>query len=386
MRKVVVVLALGLLVLALWAGTSGGSDPVHRLKTEVHVRNMVAEWNLNRRARKILRDMTLEDKIGALFVVRPEDLGETTTPGDNLATNYRRYPVSGFIFFGENLLNPSQTREYIESIQQLPATPLLIAVDQEGGKVSRFNSEFDMPQLPSMYDVGLSQEPGRAFDGLRQIGTNLKALGFNLDFAPVADIWSNPANTVIGDRAFAETAQEVAPFVEQAVLGLEQSAVASCLKHFPGHGDTLADSHDAAAISDVDAKTLRQRELIPFMAGIEAGSPMVMVAHIKLPGITHDDLPASLSHVVICDLLRDELGFDGVVITDALDMGAISEFLDSGEASCMAIEAGADLLLMPKDLPQAFAGVKSAVKAGKITENRIEESVLRILKMRLVYR
>ena len=242
-----------------------------------------------------------------------------------------------------------------------------------------------MPVLPSMYSIGQGRDPAKAYDALLDTGRSLKALGFNVDFAPVADIWSNPDNKVIGDRAFANTAEGATPFVRQAVLGLEEAGIASCVKHFPGHGDTATDSHTGSAVSYVDAKTLRQRELIPFIAGIEAGSPMVMVGHMKLPGVTDDNLPASLSPEVVDELLRDELGFDGVVVTDALDMGAVTAFYTPEKASVMAVQAGCDILLMPESLPKAFDALKAAVDSGTISEERINQSVLRIIEMRIRY-
>lgn len=341
---------------------------------------------LNQLVQDALSAMTLDQKIAALFMVRPEELGDLTAPGDHLEENYSSYPVSGVIFFAKNLIDAEQTKEYIADMQLLSGIPLLIATDQEGGRISRFSPEtFDVPVLPSMYEIGQSGRPERAYEAMKATGESLKALGFNVDFAPVADIWSNPLNTVIGDRAFASTADGVAPFVRQAVRGLEDASIASCVKHFPGHGETEADTHTGTAVSNVDARTLRERELGPFAAGIEEGCPMVMVAHIKLPNVTGDDLPASLSPAIVQGILRDEMGFEGVVITDSLQMGAVTEFFSPEEAPVMALKAGCDILLMPEDLPRAFNGIKAAVEAGQITESRIDESVLRILKLRLKY-
>lgn len=345
-----------------------------------------AEEILEQRAQDAMAAMTLDQKIAALFMVRPEALGDLTASGARLEENYSNYPVSGVVFFAKNLIDAGQTKSYIADVQLLSGIPLLIATDQEGGTISRFSPKtFDVPVLPSMFEIGQIGRPERAYEALNATGKSLKALGFNVDFAPVADIWSNPANTVIGDRAFASTAEGVVPFVRQAVRGLEDAGIASCVKHFPGHGETEADTHTGTAVSSVDARTLRERELVPFVAGIEEGCLMVMVAHIKLPNVTDDDLPASLSPSVVQGILRDEMGFDGVVVTDSLEMGAVAKFFSPEEASVMALKAGCDIILMPEDLPRAFDGVKEAVQAGQISESRINESVLRILKLRLKY-
>ena len=293
-----------------------------------------ADEILEQRAQDAMAAMTLDQKIAALFMVRPEALGDLTASGARLEENYSNYPVSGVVFFAKNLIDAGQTKSYIADVQLLSGIPLLIATDQEGGTISRFSPKtFDVPVLPSMFEIGQSGRPERAYEALNATGKSLKALGFNVDFAPVADIWSNPANTVIGDRAFASTAEGGVPFVRQAVRGLEDAGIASCVKHFPGTAKTEADTHTGTAVSSVDARTLRERELVPFVAGIEEGCLMVMVAHIKLPNVTDDDLPAGLSPSVVQGILRDEMGFDGVVVTDSLEMGAVAKFFSPEEAS-----------------------------------------------------
>lgn len=210
----------------------------------------------------------------------------------------------------------------------------------------------------------------------------MKKYGFNVDFAPVADVWTNPKNEVIGDRAFSTDPEEAGEKVAMAIYGFHDAGVKVAIKHFPGHGDTKADSHNGTAKSYKTWKKMKKCEMIPFKRGIESGADMVMVAHIKTPFASRDGLPASLSSTWITERLRGELGFDGVVITDAMGMKALSSSYTSLESSLMAIEAGVDILLMPHDFAKTFDELVSAVESGKISESRIDESVARILKMK----
>ena len=212
--------------------------------------------------------------------------------------------------------------------------------------------------------------------------TAVLQLGFNLDFAPVADVNSNPNNTVIGSRAFGTDPEKVAEMVAACVKGFRDSGMVCTLKHFPGHGDTEEDSHYGEAKSWKTLDELRTCELRPFQAGIEAGASMIMVGHITLPNVT-EEIPATLSHDIVTGILREEMKYNGIIITDSMAMNAIANWYSSDEAAVKAIQAGCDMILMPYQLESAVNGIETAVNSGDITEERIEESVLRILKAKL---
>ena len=209
----------------------------------------------------------------------------------------------------------------------------------------------------------------------------MRALGFNTDLAPVADVWSNPGNTVIGDRAYSDSFSQAASLIPSAVRGFHDGGVGTALKHFPGHGDTLADSHNSSVYVSKTLEQLRQSEFLPFKAGIDAGSDMVMIGHLTLTEI--DEQPAPFSYRIVTEILRGELGFSGVVITDGLQMKAMTSFYTSGEIAVKAVSAGVDILLCPSDPQEAVTALKDAVASGTVSEQRIDQSVRRILTLKL---
>lgn len=349
---------------------------------------------------ELLAEMTLREKVGQLFLVRPDaldpalsqqtindaDVSGVTEVSETMAAFLEEYPVGGVVLFGKNITDEVQLRGLIAGLQQSSPVPLLIGIDEEGGVVARLanNHGFDLPQYESAAAVGAQgTDAVRAMSA--EIGTYLAGYGINLDFAPVADVNTNPDNPVIGTRAFSSDPQEAADCVTAAVEGFSQAGVLCCLKHFPGHGDTAGDSHDGTVYTEKTMEELRACEFLPFEAGIRAEAPLVMVGHIAAPNAVEGeegDLPATFSRALITDVLRDELGFAGVVVTDSLAMGAITETCTPGEAAVLALQAGVDLLLMPAGLAQAYDGVLAAVEDGRLTEERIDESVARILALK----
>ncbi|MDE7297728.1 MAG: glycoside hydrolase family 3 protein, partial [Lachnospiraceae bacterium] len=235
----------------------------------------------------------------------------------------------------------------------------------------------------NMCEIGASGDRAGAYRAGRTIGGYLAELGFNLDFAPVADVWSNEKNAVVKYRSFGSDAQLVADMVREEIKGLEESGILSAVKHFPGHGSTAEDSHRGAAVVNRTLQELSECDFIPFQGAIEAGVPFVMVGHLSLPQVIGSDVPAILCKEIIGDILRKQLQFNGIVITDALDMGAVTDYYTSAEAAVLAVEAGADMLLMPENFQEAFQGILDAVKDGRLTEQRLDESVLRILTVKL---
>lgn len=339
----------------------------------------------------VLSSMTLEEKVAQMFFVTPEALtgaAFVTEAGEITEERFSEYPVGGIIYFTENIVSHEQVSTMLNRMQEISkdriGLPIFLGIDEEGGRVSRLyeSSINGIPYVQDMYTIGTSGDSGQAYQTGKIIGRYMKELNFNVDFAPVADIFSNPANTVIGNRAFGNDPEAVSEMVAMMVQGLQKEGIFATLKHFPGHGDTLEDSHSRYANCRKNMEELKECELQPFDAGISAGASFVMAGHISLPEILGDQTPASLSHEIISGVLREEMGFEGVIITDALNMGAISENYSSDEAVVRAVEAGVDMLLMPMDFVMDYHALVNAVCEGRISEERINESVRRIIRIK----
>lgn len=338
-----------------------------------------------------LSKMTLEQKVAQLFVVTPEQLtgvDVATSAGETTHAALERYPVSGLCYFGQNITGADQLRQMLASTRSYGAAagagvaPFL-TVDEEGGPlVARVANSgyFDVQQFPNMAEIGAAGDTSQAENVGRVIGSYLHDIGFSVDFAPDADVLTNPANQVIGPRAFSSDAGVVSQMVAAEVPAMLGTGVLPCLKHFPGHGDTEGDSHTGAVCSTRTRDEIEQCELAPFRAGIAAGCPLVMVGHIETPNFAADGLPASLSKTMMTDVLRGELGFEGVIVSDSFSMGAITQNYAPADAALRFIQAGGDLVLMSPDLAASHQGIVDAVKGGAITEARVDESVTRILE------
>jgi len=334
---------------------------------------------------ELIDKMSVEEKIGQLFIVsyRHDNLGNPLEAvDDDTRESIERNKPGGVILFAENISTIPQTVALIESLQEISQVPLFIAVDEEGGIVSRITKSPEMHAtvFPDNAVIGAKGKPELAEAVAKAISEEISSLGFNMNFAPVADINSNPDNTVIGRRSYGSDAEVVSKMVSAAVSGFQSNHVSAVLKHFPGHGDTDEDSHYGSAVINHSRERLFNTELLPFISGIEAGADCVMTAHILTPNIQGENVPATLKPEILTGILRNELGFNGLIITDAMNMGAITRFYKSDEAAVKAIIAGADIVLMPEDLELAITGVKQAVDSGKIDEKRLNESVIRILR------
>lgn len=338
--------------------------------------------NLDRYDR-IISQMSLHEKVCQMFIVTPESLtgfDVVTASGDATRSCLEQYPVGGLIYFSANLESMEQSKEMLSGARdiqkELGMIPMFYAIDEEGGDVARCADALGTTSFDPMY---LYKEMGTdtAYSNAKTIAGDILSVGFNLDFAPVADTWSNPSNTVIGQRAYSDDFAETAELVAAAVKGFSDGGVYCSVKHFPGHGDTAEDSHYGTASSAKTLAELEQNEYLAFRKGIEAGADMVMMGHITMTSV--DQLPASVSKTMITDELRGKLGYDGVVITDSLAMGAVTEMYESGELAVKIVDAGADMLLMPQDMKAAVEALEKAVEDGTITEERINESIRRIL-------
>lgn len=338
---------------------------------------------------ELLENMSLEDKASQLFFVRPEALtgvGTAVQAGEMTRDAMQSYPVGGVILFSENIEEEQQLRTMLANFHSYSRYPLFTGVDEEGGTLVARVANSGMvavPLFPNMQEIGNSGQPEKAYEVGASIGGYLQELGFNVDFAPVADVMTNPANTVIGERSFGSDAGLVSQMVSQEVRGMQEQKVSAVLKHFPGHGDTSEDSHTESAVLNKTADELRAVEFLPFQAGIEAGADMVMVGHISVPQITGDSTPATLSGTIITEYLRGELGYDGIVITDSMSMGAIVNYYDPNQAAVQVLQAGGDMILMPQDFFAARQAVLDAVADQTLTEERLDESLRRIYRVKL---
>ena len=318
---------------------------------------------------KTMDAMTTEEKVYQLFFVSASSVKE-------------ELPVGGIVLFAADIESDSQVKEKIAGYLENKKIAPFIGVDEEGGIVSRAgaNPLVSVTHFPPMAEIGASGDEEAAKNVGKTLGAELSALGFTVDFAPVADVLVNKDNKEIGNRSFGADAEAVAKMVASEVKGFKESSMLCALKHFPGHGSTAVNSHNGRAESKRTLSELRACEFLPFKAGIDAGADFVMVSHMALTADGFENVPSSLSRRVITDLLKGELGFSGIVITDALNMGAVTEEYSPGEAALTAINAGADMLLMPEDLSEAKEAIISAVSEGKIAEERIDESVEKILR------
>ena len=328
--------------------------------------------------------MTLEQKAGqVLFCAfrRDENNVPVTYCNESIKEALQKYHIGGVVLFGENIDTQQQTKQLIEDMQNSSEIPLFIGVDEEGGSVSRlhFSGKLDVADIPTAKEIGDTNDTTVAYEAANTIAKELKELGFDVDFAPVADIRENPENTVVASRAFSDDPQKAADMAVAFVQGLKQQGISAAAKHFPGHGNTIEDSHDGMAVSNDTLEQMEQKQWIPFQRVIENDIDFIMAGHISTPNATTDGLPASLSYQMLTEQLRNHLGFEGIIITDALDMGAVTSY----EASAlMAIQAGADMALMPVDIQKAHTDILNAVKEGTLSEDALNEKVKRILSLK----
>lgn len=347
-----------------------------------------------RTTKDVLGKMSLREKVGQLFIVRLEALAENsnaeTAPAtdrvdDAVISRIEEYPVGGIALFSRNITSAEQLPMFISDLQSSSKYPLFIAVDEEGGRVARIaNSDFfNVASYKSMEDIGKSGDASKAEEVGRQIGSYLKELGFNLDFAPVADTNTNPQNIVIGDRSYGSDPALVARMVSAQLDGMHDSGIMGTLKHFPGHGDTKDDTHSGYVSVNKSWDELKACELVPFISALDKADT-IMVSHITVTSI--DKLPSSLSYEIITRKLRNELGYNGVIITDSMAMGAVADSYTSDIAAVMAVKAGADIILMPESLEKSFNAVLNAVNSGEISISRIEESAERVLTLKAKYK
>jgi beta-N-acetylhexosaminidase len=353
-----------------------------------------ADRDEDRLIRKIDR-MSLEQKVGQMFMTyaygtevdQADPRNQSTYGVDSFRQLIERYHLGGIIYFAwsDNVQNPRQIARLSNGIQQVATSsgaeiPSLVSTDQEQGVVVRVTEP--ATQFPGNMALGAARDPRLAKSAAEITGEELRAMGINQNFAPVADVNVNPENPVIGVRSFSSNPDLVSSLTEAQVRGYQREDVASTAKHFPGHGDTNVDSHTGLPVIDHTREELDRIDLPPFEAAIDAGVESIMTAHIVVPALDDSGRPATLSRPILTDLLRRQLDFDGVVVTDALTMEGVREMFGDDRVPVEAIKAGADILLMPPDLDLAYRSVLEAVRSGEISERRIDQSVYRVLRLK----
>ena len=301
-------------------------------------------------------------------------------PDGNIEELIRNYHVGGIVLFDRHAPSLRQTMELIEQARQASGNiPPLIAVDQEGGRVARLKFATPIPSAAILASFG----PQTMEEIAQLMGEELAVLGFNVNFAPVMDVHTDPANPVIGDRSFGSDPMTVSALGSAYITGLHKAGIAGTAKHFPGHGDTRSDSHYQLPIVNQPRERLETVELVPFRAAIAADVDMIMSAHVHYPALDPEaGLPATLSRTILTGLLREGLGYTGIIVTDAMNMKAIADTLPAGPAALTAFLAGADIILMPDDFVAAYEAILAAVRSGRISPARLDASLHRILTLK----
>ncbi|GAB2699467.1 beta-N-acetylhexosaminidase [Paenibacillus thermoaerophilus] len=333
------------------------------------------------------KDMSLREKIGQLFVCGFPGLA----PDDGIRELISDYGLGGVICFRRNVSDPEQVRRLTEALQAEARSagqpPLWIAIDQEGGMVARIDAGVTV--MPGSMAIGACGDPDAAYRAALGSGRELRAMGINFNFAPCLDVNNNADNPVIGVRSFGESPEAVANLGMRQIRGYRDAGVAAAAKHFPGHGDTATDSHHEVPVVPHARERLEQVELLPFRTAIAGGVDAIMTAHVVFPAYEPDGIPATVSPRVIDGLLRRTLGYDGVIITDCLEMNAISDTLGVAEGAVAALAAGVDLVLVSHRHDRqkaALEAVYEAVRSGRLDEARINASVDRILRLKAARR
>lgn len=330
----------------------------------------LAKEKVKRQVVEYMDQMSIEEKISQLFFVTIQQVASSETYGKD---------VGGIILFKDDITTKDDTSRLVQSLQEQAAIPLWIGIDEEGGRVSRIGNNKNIVEEPfkSAQSIGETQDTKIAYEEARRMGKILSSLGVNMDFAPDADIYNNPKNTVIGDRSFGKTADEVIPMVIAFSKGLGEEGIVPVVKHFPGHGNTIQDSHVGLAYIDKTIKELEKEEIKPFVEATKNGVDVVMVGHLVVQEL--DSLPATLS-TKWGDYIDEKFNKEQIIlITDAMNMGAIIEGREAGQAALMSFLSGMDMILMPEQLDESIEALKEAYQKGELSEERIDKSVYKIL-------
>ena len=333
-----------------------------------------------------ISQMTIEEKVAGLFFVTPESMMEgvdqAVIAGGKTEEALNEYAVGGIIYFAKNIQSTDQISEMLQKTQEMSKYPLFLGVDEEGGSIARVAESLDdITKTDDASSLGSQNDPTVAYNAYNEIGRYLKELGFNVDFAPVADVYDG-SNEMFAKRSFGTDAELVSNYVYQAISGLQDNGISACAKHFPGHGSADGDSHEGRATVEATEEELLQGAVLPFQMAVSANVDFIMVGQVSLPNVISDYTPATMSSDICTRILREQLGYEGIIITDAMGMTAVTEYYTSVEAAVNAINAGCDMILMPENFKEAYQGLLDAVNSGEISVERIEESLLRIYRVK----
>ncbi len=333
---------------------------------------------------ELLNSLSLDEKIGQMLIISYRTNDTLDSKLTNILTTVK---PGGFILFKENLKDYEKAQSFIYDIKNTSTIPMFISIDEEGGRVDRFASmqNYTYTKIPPMLEIGNGNDENLAYQTGENIATILQEFNINMDFAPVADVFSNPDNTVIGNRSFGSNPYLVARMSSALAKGLSDNKIIPVYKHFPGHGNTVTDSHVDLPVVTKNKEELLKSDLIPFVNAINNNAELIMIGHLAIPNITNDFTPASLSKTLITDILKNELGYQNLVITDALNMKALTKYYSEKETYELAINAGVDILLMPNDPIKAIEDIKASINEGTISMDSINNSVLKILSLKKKY-
>ena len=336
------------------------------------------EISIDDEVKNKMSKMNLEQKIAQMLIL----YSTSDTVSDDFKNTLKIYNPGGFILMKENITTFDKTKKFVDDLQKNSDIPMIISIDQEGGNVQRLLELKDVKptNIPYMYYLGQTNDTNLAYEVGKLMAEELRTIGVNVDYAPVLDIYSNKDNKVIGKRSFGTTPEQVTNMALSYAKGLEENGVIATYKHFPGHGDTSVDSHYNLPVITKSYDELKNFELIPFKKAIESDAKIIMIGHLNFTNITSDGVPSSLSEKIITDILKKDLGYKGLVITDALNMGALTKKYTDEEIYTKTINAGVDLLLMPNGSKKAIEYIKK-----NISEERINKSVEKILKFKYTY-
>ncbi|MCM1101744.1 MAG: beta-N-acetylhexosaminidase [Clostridium sp.] len=359
-------------------------DPEPEPEPSEEVAELTPEEKLDQIVNAGIEVMPLEDKVAGLFIVTPESITGVSTAvraGDGTKDALTKYAVGGVIYNTKNIQSETQFRDMIDNTKLYANYPLFIAIEDEGGNISPLGEKGLVTRQDNAKAVAEGGDANRAYEVGGVMGAYLTDYGFNLNFAPVSDL-NSVDGSVMANRAYGSDAAQVSPYVAAMVRGLKEQDINVCLKHFPGMGSTSQDTDKGLASTDRSAQDFRDNEFTVFSAGIDAGADMVMVSHMAAPSLAGDNTPCSMSSAVVTDILRRELHFNGVIITDSMSVAAISDYYDAGDAAVQALRAGCDMILMPEDFEKAYNGVLEAVRNGEISEERINDSLRRVYRIK----
>lgn len=334
-----------------------------------------------------IAEMPIEDKVAGLFFVTPESItgvGTAIRAGDGTKTALEKFPVGGIIYFKKNIQNEEQIKEMLTNTQGYTENRLFFGVNEEGGSVSSVSAKLDVADVETAEILGQNADTSATYETGKTIGAYLKDIGFNVNFAPVADVVTDSENELLGDRSYGSDAANVAKHVSAMVKGLEENGISACVKGFPGIGSANKDPEDGLAITERTLEEMRSAEFLGFQAAIAENADFIMVSNVTAPALVEGGvyIPSCLSKDVIKNVLREELGYEGIIITSPLNEKSVTEYYTSGEATIMAVQAGADMILMPDNFEEAYYALLAEVLEGKISEERIDESLLRIYKVK----